>query len=187
MTQGFTHSGVLLALLGILCICLGIILNCQDLKTFSLRPRPCSPCPVTTGRWHLREKCNGLLVKVLAELRKTGFNSWLCNGSSSWPWATTCALVENLLPHAKLFWDYLLILDRCCARALLQRGRSVGSRLELRVRFESRAIYHADEPQFLPSFTSSFYTSCNHFMHLVFLLLILHVYLHKICPCCYRR
>lgn len=59
---------------------------------------------------------------------------------------------------------YLLILDGCCARALLQWVRSVGSRLELRVKFESRAIYHADEPQFLSSFTSSFIpraiTSC---------------------------
>lgn len=103
MTRGFAHSGVSLALLSILRMRLGTIPNWRGLKTSSLRPRPCSPCPETAGRWHLREKC--LLVKALDGLGKTGFNSWLRNGSYSRCWATTCALVQNLLPHAKLFWD----------------------------------------------------------------------------------
>lgn len=40
----------------------GTIPNWQGLKASNLRPRPCSPCPETTGRWHLRGKCNGFLV-----------------------------------------------------------------------------------------------------------------------------
>jgi len=150
MTWGFAHSGVLLALLSILRICLGTTPNWQGLKTSSPRPRPCSPCPEMTGRWHLREKCNGLLVKVLGGLRKTGFNSWLRNGFSLSHWTTylicLCLGTKPPAPHKTVLRLYLLIFDRCCARGLFQQVHSVGSRSELRMMFENRATYHANEP-----------------------------------------
>lgn len=150
MTRGFAHSGVSLALLSILRICLGTIPNWQGLKASSLRPRPRSPCPETTGRWHLREKC--LLVKALGELGKTGFNSWLRNGSYSQPWALAqnlCLSTKPPAPRETVLRMHLLIFGRRRARALFngctvwEAGQSSGwcLRLELYITPTNRSFY----------------------------------------------
>lgn len=157
ITRGFTHSHVLLSLLTILHTCLGNIQNWQSLKAFSLRPRSFSPYSETISKWHLRKECNALLVKVLGGLRKTGFIFWLCNVSSSWPWAThliyPCLGTKFPAPHKTALILHLLIFDGHFSRALLQWVHSVGSRSKLRIIFEKRAIYHTHDRQFLSPFT----------------------------------
>lgn len=138
-------------------MCLGNIENQQSLKTISLRPRSCSSYSETTSKWHLRKECNGLLVKVLGELRKTGFSFWLFNVSASCPRAThliyPCLATKPLAPHKTVLILHLLIFDRHFSRALLQWIHSMGSRSELRIMFEKRAIYHTHDRQFLSPFT----------------------------------
>lgn len=118
-----------------------------------------------------KNKCNCLWVKVPGGLRNTGCNSWLCNGSSSWPRANylicPCLGTKPCAPRKSVPRLYLLIFDSRCAGALLQRVRGVGSRLGPWMMSENRAIHHADELQFLSSFTSSFIprviTSCVYY------------------------
>lgn len=129
------------------------------------------------------KKCNGLWVKQLGGLRKTGFDSWLCNGSSSWPWATylicLCFGIMPCAPRTAVLRLYVMTFDSGCAEGV-QGGKQVGAQDDVwgqgyaSRRWTAVSVF----------FHIIFYTSCNHFMRS---LLVLHVYLRKICPWHYTR